>query len=38
MTIIRIGAHPLDWEIYKLVDQKKVVQNSILDLYKTVTE
>lgn len=38
MTIVRIGAHPLDWEIYKMVDNKKATQNSILDLYKTVTE
>ena len=38
MTIVRIGAHPLDWEIYKMIDNKKATQNSILDLYKTVTE
>lgn len=38
MTIVRIGAHPLEWEIYKMVDTKKAAQNSILDLYKQVTE
>ena len=38
MTIIRMGGHPLEWEIYKLIDNKKAVQNSILDLYKQVTE
>ena len=38
MTIIRIGAHPLEWAIYKQVDDKKDAQNGILDLYKAVTE
>jgi SNF2 family DNA or RNA helicase len=38
MTIIRIAAHPLEWEIYKLLDNKMSTQTSILDLYKAVTE
>lgn len=38
MTIVRLGAHPLEWEIYKMIDNKKASQNNILDLYKTVTE
>lgn len=38
MTIIRIGAHPLEWAIYKMVDEKGVTQNNILNLYKTVVE
>jgi len=38
MTIIRLGAHPLEWKIYDLLDNRKAVQNSILDLYKAVTE
>jgi SNF2 family DNA or RNA helicase len=38
MTIIRMAAHPLEWEIYKLVDTRKATQNSILDLFKVVTE
>lgn len=38
MTIVRMAAHPLEWEIYKLIDSRKATQNSILDLYKVVTE
>jgi SNF2 family DNA or RNA helicase len=38
MTIVRIGAHPLEWEIYRLLDNRNSTQNSILDLYKVVTE
>lgn len=38
MTIIRMAAHPLEWAIYKLIDNRKATQNSILDLYKVVTE
>lgn len=33
MTIVRIGAHPLEWQIYKLTDTRKQAQNSILELY-----
>lgn len=33
MTIIRIGAHPLEWAIYKMTDTKAQSQNSILELY-----
>lgn len=33
MTIVRLGAHPLEWAIYKLTDVRKQAQNSILDLY-----
>lgn len=33
MTIVRIGAHPLEWAIYKMTDVRKQAQNSILDLY-----
>jgi SNF2 family DNA or RNA helicase len=36
MTIVRIGAHPLEWEIYKLVDTKKVTQEAILSLYRSI--
>lgn len=35
MTIVRIGAHPLEWAIYKLTDSRKEAQNSILELYET---
>jgi SNF2 family DNA or RNA helicase len=38
MTIVRMAAHPLEWAIYKLIDNRKATQNSILDLYKVVTE
>lgn len=33
MTIVRIGAHPLEWAIYKMTDTKAQSQNSILELY-----
>lgn len=38
MTIIQIASHPLEWGIYKLVDTKKLTQDSILNLYRTVTD
>jgi SNF2 family DNA or RNA helicase len=37
MTIVRIGSHPLEWEIYKMVDNKKATQDNILKLYRTIT-
>lgn len=33
MTIVRIGCHPLEWQIYKLTDTRAQAQNSILELY-----
>jgi SNF2 family DNA or RNA helicase len=38
MTVVRMAAHPLEWEIYRLLDNRQSTQNSILDLYKQVTE
>lgn len=38
MTIVRMAAHPLEWSIYKMLDNRQSTQNSILDLYKQVTE
>jgi SNF2 family DNA or RNA helicase len=38
MTIVRMAAHPLEWEIYKLLDNRKSTQSSILNLYQVVTE
>lgn len=38
MTIVRIGAHPLEWQIYKLTDTRAAAQNSILDLYESVLQ
>lgn len=37
MTVIRIGAHKLDWEIYKAVDTKRTTQDNILSLYHSLT-
>jgi SNF2 family DNA or RNA helicase len=36
MTIVRMGAHSIEWEIYRQVEGKRVSQQSILDLYQTV--
>jgi ERCC4-related helicase len=33
MTVVRIGAHPLEWDIYKMVDGRKQTQQQLLDLY-----
>jgi SNF2 family DNA or RNA helicase len=38
MTIVRIAAHPVEWEIYKMVDNRKLTQDSILALYKSITD
>lgn len=38
MTVIRIAAHPLEWGVYKMVDNKRITQQNILDLYATITE
>lgn len=38
MTVVRMAAHPIEWEIYRLLDNRQTTQNSILDLYKQVTE
>lgn len=37
MTIIRMGAHPLEWRIYSMVDKRRDTQDNILALYKSVT-
>ena len=34
MTLIRIAAHPLEWEIYKNTDLATDTQSSMLDLYR----
>jgi SNF2 family DNA or RNA helicase len=33
MTVVRIGAHPLEWDIYKMVDGRQQTQQQLLDLY-----
>lgn len=38
MTVVKVAAHPLEWEIYKLLDSRKITQDSILTLYRTITE
>lgn len=38
MTVIRMAAHPIEWQIYKLVDNRKAGQDSILELYKSITD
>lgn len=37
MTIVKIGAHKLEWQIYDVVDRKKATQENILNLYKSIT-
>lgn len=34
MTLVRIGANKLEWDIYKAMDSKGEMQEMILDLYK----
>lgn len=36
MTVVRMGAHPIEWKIYDMVDKRNFTQNSILDLYKSI--
>jgi hypothetical protein len=38
MTVIRIGAaeYSLEWDIYKMLDNKQDDQTTILDMYKRV--
>ena len=37
MTIVRMGAHPMEWKIYDMVDNKKLTQDNILSLYASIT-
>jgi len=36
MTVVRIGAHPVEWNIYKATDVKAGSQQNLLDLYKSI--
>jgi SNF2 family DNA or RNA helicase len=38
MTIVRIAAHPVEWRIYDAVDNKRLTQDNILNLYKSITD
>ena len=37
MTVVRMGAHPLEWSIYRTLDGRGVTQQTVLDLYAEVT-
>ena len=36
MTIVEMGAHPLEWSIYKMLEGKQEGQSNILDLYDSI--
>ena len=36
MTVVRMAGHPIEWAIYKIVDQRQVTQDNILNLYQEV--
>jgi ERCC4-related helicase len=36
MTVIRMAAHKLEWDIYKMLDGRQQDQASILDLYEHI--
>jgi len=36
MTIVRIGAHSLEWDIYHAIDEKNLTQATILSMYEKV--
>lgn len=38
MTIVRIGANPIEWEIYRVVEGKRVSQDFMLNLYNKVLQ
>jgi hypothetical protein len=38
MTIARIAAHPLEWELYKVLDDDAAGQQAIMDLYRKVAD
>jgi len=38
MTIYRLGSHPLEWEIYRRVDQRELTQTNILEMYNAVVQ
>ena len=37
MTVIRMAAHPLEWSIYRTLDNRGMTQQTVLDLYAEVT-
>jgi SNF2 family DNA or RNA helicase len=38
MTVIRMGAMPVEWEIYKALDKKQEGQETILDMYRRIVQ
>jgi len=38
MTIVKLGSHPLDWKIYRMVEDKRLTQEGILGLYNSIIE
>ena len=38
MTVVRMAAHRLEWEIYRLLNDRRLTQDNILNLYKSLTE
>ncbi len=37
MTVVRMGAHPIEWSIYRTLDERGITQQTVLDLYDEVT-
>jgi SNF2 family DNA or RNA helicase len=38
MTVVRMAAHPLEWQIYRQLDNKGITQDNILGLYRNIIE
>lgn len=38
MTIFRIAAHPVEWQMYRNLDSQAAMQTSILDMFKEVAQ
>lgn len=36
MTIVRIGAHPMEWAIYSMIDTRRISQENVLSLYTSI--
>jgi SNF2 family DNA or RNA helicase len=37
MTVVRMAAHPVEWAIYRALDDRGTIQQNVLDLYAEVT-
>ena len=38
MTVARMACHPLEWEIYRSIDNKGIMQDNILNLYRKIIQ